>query len=216
MVRVRIAAVAVAVAAVGDSALPAQAQTVAKAAAVQNFAIVNVVDGDTVRVRTGQGIKSVRLLGIDTPETGKCLAFAATSFTTNFIQRQRVNGVRVLIPSGFVGKTDRYGRLLGYVQSRTGDLGTSLLQNRDAVARYDSLDGYARHPKQATYRAITPGRASAPGICIFGPVPRPTPPPNVYYANCTAVRNAGKAPLYRGQPGYRPGLDRDNDGVACE
>ena len=24
------------------------------------------------------------------------------------------------------------------------------------------------------------------------------------------------APLYRGQPGYRAALDRDNDGVACE
>src|SRR5690242_1572913 len=44
----------------------------------------------------------------------------------------------------------------------------------------------------------------------------PPPPPDVYYANCAAVRAAGKAPLYRGQPGYRPGLDRDGDGVACE
>ncbi|MEO6886017.1 MAG: DUF1524 domain-containing protein [Jatrophihabitantaceae bacterium] len=42
------------------------------------------------------------------------------------------------------------------------------------------------------------------------------PPVDVYYANCAAVRAAGKAPLHRGQPGYRAGLDRDNDGVACE
>lgn len=38
----------------------------------------------------------------------------------------------------------------------------------------------------------------------------------VYYKNCDAVRAAGKAPLYRGEPGYRPPLDRDNDGIACE
>ncbi|WP_433163175.1 excalibur calcium-binding domain-containing protein [Kribbella sp. CA-247076] len=38
----------------------------------------------------------------------------------------------------------------------------------------------------------------------------------VYYANCAAVRAAGKAPLYRGQPGYASHLDRDDDGVACE
>ncbi len=31
-----------------------------------------------------------------------------------------------------------------------------------------------------------------------------------------AVRAAGKAPLYRGQPGYAPKLDRDGDGIACE
>lgn len=39
---------------------------------------------------------------------------------------------------------------------------------------------------------------------------------SVYYANCTEAREAGAAPIYRGQPGYRAGLDRDNDGVACE
>lgn len=41
-------------------------------------------------------------------------------------------------------------------------------------------------------------------------------PASVYYANCAAARAAGAAPLYRGSPGYRSGLDRDNDGVACE
>lgn len=39
---------------------------------------------------------------------------------------------------------------------------------------------------------------------------------NVYYANCAAVRAAGKAPLRRGEPGYGSHLDRDDDGVACE
>ena len=39
---------------------------------------------------------------------------------------------------------------------------------------------------------------------------------SVYYANCTEVRNAGKAPIYRGQPGYGPHLDRDDDGKGCE
>ncbi|OLF49032.1 hypothetical protein BU202_01370 [Streptococcus cuniculi] len=37
-----------------------------------------------------------------------------------------------------------------------------------------------------------------------------------HYPNCAAVRAAGKAPIYRGQPGYGPHLDRDGDGVACE
>ncbi|MDV6376391.1 excalibur calcium-binding domain-containing protein [Deinococcus arenicola] len=44
----------------------------------------------------------------------------------------------------------------------------------------------------------------------------PTTPSSVNYANCAAVRAAGKAPLLRGQPGYRAGLDRDGDGSACE
>jgi phosphatidylserine/phosphatidylglycerophosphate/cardiolipin synthase-like enzyme len=36
------------------------------------------------------------------------------------------------------------------------------------------------------------------------------------YANCDAVRKAGKDPLKKGQPGYSTKLDRDGDGIACE
>lgn len=39
---------------------------------------------------------------------------------------------------------------------------------------------------------------------------------SAYYANCDAARAAGAAPLHVGDPGYRTGLDRDHDGVACE
>ncbi|WEV68458.1 DUF1524 domain-containing protein [Bifidobacterium sp. ESL0769] len=58
------------------------------------------------------------------------------------------------------------------------------------------------------------------------PAPAPAPVPaapaagqgggDVYYQNCDAVRAAGKAPIYAGQPGYRAALDRDHDGVGCE
>ncbi len=38
-----------------------------------------------------------------------------------------------------------------------------------------------------------------------------------YYANCTAAKNAGAAPLRRGRDdGYRSALDRDGDGIACD
>jgi uncharacterized protein with LGFP repeats len=48
------------------------------------------------------------------------------------------------------------------------------------------------------------------------PTPAPTPNPGVYYANCTEARAAGAAPIFVGEPGYRPALDRDRDGIACE
>ena len=51
---------------------------------------------------------------------------------------------------------------------------------------------------------------------IVASQPSPSHPDQVYYKNCAAVRAAGKAPLHRGDPGYRPELDRDNDGIACE
>ncbi|MFJ8972532.1 MULTISPECIES: excalibur calcium-binding domain-containing protein [Streptomyces] len=39
---------------------------------------------------------------------------------------------------------------------------------------------------------------------------------SVSYANCTAVRDAGAAPIRTGDPGYGRHLDRDGDGVGCE
>lgn len=38
----------------------------------------------------------------------------------------------------------------------------------------------------------------------------------VFYRNCTEARAAGAAPIMRGESGYAPHLDRDNDGIACE
>lgn len=56
--------------------------------------------------------------------------------------------------------------------------------------------------------------------------PRPTQQPtqnpeansdsSISFKNCTEVKKAGRAPIHRGEPGYAPKLDRDNDGIACE
>ena len=37
-----------------------------------------------------------------------------------------------------------------------------------------------------------------------------------YYSNCDEAERAGAAPMERGEPGYREGLDRDGDGIACD
>ena len=50
--------------------------------------------------------------------------------------------------------------------------------------------------------------AEAPGAGVPGA--------DVYFSRCAEARAAGMAPLYAGTPGYRPGLDGDGDGVACE
>ena len=46
--------------------------------------------------------------------------------------------------------------------------------------------------------------------------PAPAPVPSTYYATCADARAAGAAPMAAGEPGYRPGLDRDKDGIACD
>jgi hypothetical protein len=42
------------------------------------------------------------------------------------------------------------------------------------------------------------------------------PPAGAYYPGCNAARAAGVAPILEGEPGYRPELDGDSDGIACE
>ena len=68
----------------------------------------------------------------------------------------------------------------------------------------------------------TSTRSSAPSTTPVRPVV-PTaatsatrPAGDAYYAKCADAWAAGAAPLYRGDPGYRSGLDGDNDGIACE
>lgn len=49
--------------------------------------------------------------------------------------------------------------------------------------------------------------------------PKPTPEEiehSAYYPSCRAARDAGHAPIFAGQPGYREELDADGDGIACE
>lgn len=63
---------------------------------------------------------------------------------------------------------------------------------------------------------VGPAAGAAPRPVPIPATPVTTAPSETYYPNCAAVRAAGAAPLLRGQPGYRAGLDRDGDGRACE
>jgi micrococcal nuclease len=66
-------------------------------------------------------------------------------------------------------------------------------------------------PQPASTRVVAPTATRAPQ-----PASKPSTTGDPYYANCTAARAAGAAPILRGQPGYRRALDGDNDGIACE
>ena len=70
-------------------------------------------------------------------------------------------------------------------------------------------------PAHSPAPAPAPAPAAVPDRVHNAPAPAPAPA-STYYRNCAAVRAAGQALLYRGEPGYRSALDRDNDGVACE
>lgn len=83
--------------------------------------------------------------------------------------------------------------------------------------RVDFQRGYIEWSPATGARVNQPINTVVPTPAPVPTTPVPTTPaPGVYYANCTAARNAGAAPIYRNEPGYRSALDRDGDGVACE
>ncbi len=69
----------------------------------------------------------------------------------------------------------------------------------------------------ATTTTTAPPAAPPP----TAPPPPPTQPPPpttepVTYSNCREALFEGALPLFEGEPGYAPHLDRDRDGEACE
>lgn len=102
------------------------------------------------------------------------------------------------------------------------------------ATQIQTAEAEARAAQRGLWGPPCYGNVNSPAPTTTTTAPRPaprtttqtTPPPppatretgsgSVYYANCTAARAAGAAPLHRGDPGYRPALDRDSDGIACE
>jgi endonuclease YncB( thermonuclease family) len=111
--------------------------------AAETGTVTNVVDGDTVDV---EGVGRIRVIGIDTPERGACGYESATQAMSVLVLGRPVS----LVP-GATEDADRYGRLLRYVDVGSQDAGLSLIEDGWAIARYDSRDGYGRHPRQDTY-----------------------------------------------------------------
>lgn len=59
--------------------------------------------------------------------------------------------------------------------------------------------------------------ANAKGVAVSTGLMRArAPQEGDYWRGCDDARAAGTAPIYRGEPGYREGMDGDNDGIACE
>lgn len=80
--------------------------------------VVRVIDGDTlkVRLRTG-GIVDVRMLGINTPERGRCGTGDATD---NLRKLAPVGSTVNMVSDRTQAAKDRYGRLLRYVARKGG------------------------------------------------------------------------------------------------
>jgi endonuclease YncB( thermonuclease family) len=122
--------------------------------------IVRVIDGDTLVARAGGRRVTVRLLGIDTPETHPGPAVCGGAAATRRLARIAPPGGRVrLVTDPASGDIrDRYGRLLAYVEGPQGDLGERQLRAglahvyRYRGRRFSRLDRYRRAEAVARVR----------------------------------------------------------------
>ena len=107
--------------------------------------VSRVVDGDTVELADG---RRVRVAGVDTPERGECGYGEAAVNLARLVEGSEVELVR-----GSRDDTDRYGRLIRYLDGPSGDAGLAQIEAGFATARYDSRDGYRKHDREAEYAA---------------------------------------------------------------
>jgi endonuclease YncB( thermonuclease family) len=140
------------------------------AATRRSARIVRVIDGDTLRVRLSSGQQiTVRLIGIDTPETKRpgtaveCGGTPASSYMRRIAFQRSRGRLVTLVSDPSQDTTDRYGRTLAYVDaSGKGDLGRLMLRSGWAsvyvfenpfarLARYQAAAGQAKARRAAVW-----------------------------------------------------------------
>lgn len=107
----------------GLRTIPLPARVPAEAATV-----VSVTDGDTLQILVGGRPEPLRLIGVNTPEDGECLAVEAADFLGSLVEG------RSLALVGDVSHRDRYDRLLRYAWAGDIFLNEALVRSGLAIA----------------------------------------------------------------------------------
>lgn len=194
-----------------------------------------VIDGDTVRL-DGKRATTIRLIGIDTPETvspsvpDECFGAQASAAAHHLLDGKKV-GVE---PDRSQGRRDRYGRTLAYLMLPDGrDFGATMIRRGlvieytydsayDHQARYEALEQKAKAAHRGLWRSC--GGADVP---LDQPTRDQVRPPTGGSSSCAS----GYRPCIPPYPpdldcedvdgpirvtGLDPhGLDADGDGDAC-
>jgi endonuclease YncB( thermonuclease family) len=136
------------------------------AGARYGWVVERFVDGDSfyVRLKSADGVDllnlnivyGVRLVGINTPESDECGFDAAKAKFEELVGSDSFN----LLSGGTEKLTDKYGRLLRYVDLNGTDVGLTLIEQGLAVAAYDSFDAKPNdspHARENEYRSADEG-----------------------------------------------------------
>lgn len=209
--------------------------TPAAAPAGDTYAVLRVVDGDTIAVSINDKSETIRLIGIDTPETVdprkpvQCFGKEASDKTKELLAGQRV----VLEKDASQGERDKYGRMLAYVFRADG-----LFVNEYLVAQgYAHEYTYNLPYKYQVEFKVAQAAAKAQGLGLWAPdacsaptsAATPAAAPvassggyscssNLY--NCADFATQAQAQsVYEACGGISNDihrLDGDKDGIACE
>lgn len=126
--------------------------------------MAGITDGDTIKVWVGDTKETIRLLGVDTPESKKphtavaCYAKEATSKMQSLVQSKQV----YLVADPTQADRDRYGRLVRYVVLPDGTDVSEQLIAGGFGREYTYAAAYA---KQGAFRAAqTQAQAAKRGL----------------------------------------------------
>lgn len=191
---------------------------------IETAKVVEIVDGDTIKVLLADKVYSVRYIGIDTPETGgEFYNSEATQKNTELVYGKVVSLVKD------VSETDVYGRLLRYVIVDNSFVNHELVLNGYARASsyppdtacdqglkvaeqtaQTALIGIWQSPTQQPQFLVLPTDSisgncdpSYPGVCI------PPSPPDLDCKDISYRR-------FQVLPPDPHRFDGDDDGIGCE
>lgn len=112
--------------------------------------VTAVVDGDTFKVKLGTKTETVRIIGIDTPETKdprkpvQCYGKEASKKLTTLLR-----GKTVTLEKNPGDEKDKYGRLLRYVSLKGKDIGAGMIEGGYAFS-YKIFP----HPRLEAYNGL--------------------------------------------------------------
>lgn len=190
--------------------------------------VVDIIDGDTLKVKIGEKTETIRLIGVDAPEGNECFAKEATEHAKKFLLNQPVE----------VGKDegldrDKQGNLLRYIFFQKGEM----LFNEIAIefgyaveysdktpytyeAAFKKAQERAKEKPQGLWRPDTcDGKVpSAQSRTLTAPS-TPKPAESKYSCEpkktCTQMASCEEAFFHLSRCGSAT-LDRDKNGVPCE
>ena len=192
---------------------------------------VTVVDGDSLVM---SGIR-IRLFGVDAPEGRQACNRSGEVWACG---RDAAALLAALVSGKQVRCTQRdrddYGRVVATCLAGRIDLAAEMVKSGYAIAlpqftqAYVELEARAQSlgiglwgsefREPAAWRAANRDPQAEQRIAAqrAQTVEQQNISVPVFFRNCDEARAYGYSSMRRGQPGYRPQLDGDNDGIACE